>query len=157
MRQPLLENLRATQNRARGSTPSSVPQQGAGNHYPLHLAGTFVKGENARVAVETLDVGFARVADASVDLQRLVSHAIGHLARVQLGARGVRSQPRRSMESRVRLRRQSCIARLDVAHTGCVMRQPPGGFDFGLHVGQHPLYGLMLSDRLAKRGALLWL
>ena len=42
-----------------------------------------------------------------------------------------------------------------IAHQCGVVRQRAGGFDFGLHVGEHPLDGLIVGDGLAEGAALL--
>jgi hypothetical protein len=60
----------------------SVAQQVAGDYQALHFAGAFVNCEDAGVAIVALDVGFARIAAAAVDLDRFVGYAVSHFAGV---------------------------------------------------------------------------
>src|SRR5690242_13658831 len=50
-----------------------LPQKVAGDDDALDFAGAFVDGDDAGVAVHALDVGFARVAGAAVNLHGFVN------------------------------------------------------------------------------------
>ena len=70
-----------------------VIQKIAGDDGALDFAGTFVDGDNAGVAIHALDVGFARVAEAAVDLDGFVDDAIDHFAGVEFRAGGGEAWP----------------------------------------------------------------
>jgi hypothetical protein len=63
------------------SSKASGFQHPPRDHQPLDFAGAFVNFRDARIAVRSLDRVFAAVAVAAVNLDGLVRHARGHLAR----------------------------------------------------------------------------
>src|SRR5712671_1497875 len=125
-----------------GTQPCCVPMlqtQVAGYYQALNLAGAFVDGDYAGIAVHALDIGFARIAYAAVNLHRFIDYAIHHFAGVQFRLRG----------------RRSHFRRMRVFQPGGVMHEAARGFDFGLHVGQHELNGLEFGDVFAEGATLL--
>ena len=77
-------------------------------------------------------------------LDRAVGNAIGRFAGVELRTRGVRTETARTR-----------FTRFLVPHKCGVVREGASGFDFGLHLREHPLDGLILGNRLSERAALL--
>src|SRR5690348_14249476 len=81
-------------------------QQLARDDGALHFASALVNRNHAGVAIIALDVAFARIAEAAVDLHGFVRDAIHHLAGVKFRARRERARarhivvahPRRLME-----------------------------------------------------------
>src|SRR5579864_3110127 len=62
-------------------------QQVSSDDEALNFAGAFVNRENAGVAIHALDVAFARIAHAAMNLHGLVGDAIGHLGGEKFRAR----------------------------------------------------------------------
>src|SRR5208337_2862044 len=121
----------------------SLPEQVAGDDGALDFAGTFVDGDDAGVAVHALDFGFAGVALAAVDLHGFVDDAIDHFAGVEFGAGG--GGRRGSKGSRG-------SGGKAVLLEGGVVEEGAGGFDFGVHVGEHELDGLEFGDGFVEGG-----
>ena len=68
-----------------------------------------------------------------MDLDGFVDHAIDHFAGVEFGAGGGGAH--------------RCAR---VFEAGGIVQQDAGGFDFGVHVGEHPLNGLEFGDGFAE-------
>src|SRR6185436_17193863 len=90
----------ASANRQQVSPPLAA-QQPSRDHQPLHLAGAFIDGGDADVAVEARDLVLVGEAVAAVDLEALPAGPVGGLAGVQLGLRG---EARRVLAAAVRQR-----------------------------------------------------
>lgn len=103
--------------------------------HSLDLAGAFVDGGDADVAVEALHGIFAAEPVGPVDLHRRVAHRFGGLAGVQLGHAGGLGLPGPSAGG---------------AHGGRAARQQPCGLDLRRGVGDHELDGLVVGDGLAE-------
>src|ERR1700757_569822 len=73
--------------------PSGLQTKVAGNNHSLDLAGTLVNGDHAGIAINPLHIGFTRIAEAAMNLNRLGGHTVHHLAGIQLGFRRRRSHP----------------------------------------------------------------
>src|SRR5580658_566639 len=69
-------------------TSGGVAQQIARDYDALHFTGAFVNCEHASIAIITLDVCLAGIADAAMYLHGAIGDTIGHFAGVQFCARG---------------------------------------------------------------------
>src|SRR5665213_2745061 len=137
-RPPLLQ-LRLQNQHSEESLCYLPGQQIARDDHALNFAGAFVNGDDASVAIHAFDVRFARIALAAVNLNCFVSHAIYHFSGIQFCARGERAKSRRTR----------------VAHPCGVMHKCSRGFNFRLHVSEHPLYSLEVANGFSKCAALL--
>ena len=116
----------------------------AGDDGALNFAGAFVDGDDAGVTVHAFDVRLAGIAETAVDLHGLVDNAIDHFAGVEFGAGG---GGRRGGKGS---RGSGGGGRKEIFAEGGLVEEGAGGFDFGMHVGKHPLDGLEFTDGLAK-------
>src|SRR2546427_6713554 len=67
-------------------------EQVSGDDHALNLAGAFINGERASVAIHAFHVALARIAHAAVNLHGLIGHAVGHLGGKKFGARSISAE-----------------------------------------------------------------
>src|SRR5680860_592968 len=116
------------------ATNGGVPlQQVTGDGATLDLVGALVDAQQPELAVPPLDGQLAGVAHAAVYLEHAVDDLVGLHPAVQLGHR---------------LRLPGVEPGVDLPRRG--EHQPPQRLDLHRGVGDHPLDGLMLSDRLTE-------
>ena len=131
--------------------PNLKFEQVAGDDRALDLAGAFVDGDDAGIAVHALDFGFAGVALAAVDLHGFVDDAIDHFAREKFGAGGGGAHPQAGIEAPMcNTGPWGTRGRTQILQEGGVVEEAAGGFNFCVHVGEHPLDGLEFADGFAK-------
>src|SRR5262245_33330922 len=118
--------------------PSGLAEERARDHHTVDLGRPLADASHARLAVPALERELFRHTVAAVDLHRRVDHAPEHLARVELGDRGL--DPR---------------VLAAVGLPGAVPDDPAARPQLDLGVGEHPLDGLALRERRAERRALL--
>src|SRR5918994_1288254 len=104
----------------------------------MHLRGPLADAAYAGLAIPALQRELLRDTVAAVDLHGGVDHASQHLARVELGDRGL--DP-------------GVLA--PVGLPGALPDDPAAGSDLHLGVGQHPLNGLARAERRAEGRAVL--
>src|SRR5262245_25239968 len=117
--------------------PRSAEERARDDH-AMHLRRPLADAAHARLAVPALEREFLRHAVGAVDLYGGVDDAPQHLARVELGHRG--------LDPRV-------LAPIGLPRA--VPDEIAAGPDLHLGVRQHPLDRLALAERGAERGALL--
>src|SRR5215469_5019009 len=76
--------------------------QVSGDDGALDFAGSFVNGDDTRVAIHALYFGFAGIAERAMNLDGFVDDAIDHFTGVQLGAGGRRGVARGRKRRRTR-------------------------------------------------------
>src|SRR5882724_5499021 len=116
---------------------AALPEQIPRDDHALDFAGAFVNRDDAGVAVHAFDIGFARIAEAAVNLHGFVRDAVGHFACVEFC-----------------LRRYATHGLSRIFQPCSIVCQTARGFDFGLHVGEHPLNRLEFGDGFAEGFAL---
>ena len=104
----------------------------------MHLRRALADAPHPGLAVPALQRKLLRHAVAAVDLHGRVDDAPEHLARVELGDRGLDT---------------GVLAAVGLP--GALPDEPAAGADLDLGVGQHPLNGLALAERDPERRALL--
>src|SRR5580704_10907077 len=116
-------------------SPLPLLQNLTSNDHSLDLASALVNCDDPRIPVHSLDIGLPRISYTPMNLHGLGHHAVHHLAGVQL-----------------RLgRRRPQLPRVPILKPGRMIDQPARRLDLRLHIRQHPLYGLKLSNGLPKR------